>query len=154
MSTRIQDFLADSIAKSAVDLEAALLRLTEEIRTTNAGGDSRTAIDQIAECAILNGTTASILRNGAFPADFDFAAYEKLKQDLASDWNRLKAAFDESNAAVVAAVRTFPDESLENEVAMPWGPMKMTQNMAYPYWNMSYHEGQINFIASMHGLLP
>ena len=31
--------------------------------------------------------------------------------------------------------------------------MTLAQVIAYPHWNMSYHEGQINYIASMLGLL-
>jgi hypothetical protein len=37
---------------------------------------------------------------------------------------------------------------------MPWGPMTVSQILGYPFWNMCYHEGQINYIASMLGTLP
>jgi len=35
------------------------------------------------------------------------------------------------------------------EVQMPWGMMTLAQIISYPYWDMSYHEGQINYLASM-----
>ncbi len=31
--------------------------------------------------------------------------------------------------------------------------MTVAQIASYPYWNMCYHEGQINYIASMLGCL-
>jgi hypothetical protein len=31
--------------------------------------------------------------------------------------------------------------------------MTLANIIAYPYWNMSYHEGQVNYIASMLGCL-
>jgi len=43
----------------------------------------------------------------------------------------------------------FPDEMLSAEMLSPWGPMAMTEIVSYPYWNMTYHLGQINFIASV-----
>lgn len=146
----LQDFFADSTAKAAADLEKAFLRLPQDKRITNCGGDSRTPIDQVAECAILNGTTAGILATQSFPADFDFAGFEQAKKDLAQDWEGLKALFDENTSLAAAAIRAVPDEALDAEIAMPWGPMKISQIIAYPYWNMTYHEGQINYIAAVH----
>jgi uncharacterized damage-inducible protein DinB len=84
---------------------------------------------------------------------FDLEGLERQKAELRNDWSKLKSLLDQNTARVVAAVRTVPDKDLQQEIPMPWGPMTLTQIMDYPYWNARYHEGQINFIASMLGCL-
>lgn len=149
----LQTFLADAALKAAADLETALLRLPEDKRDWSAGGDARTALDMVAEVAILNGSTADTIETRAFPENFDFAAHTREKAELAKDWPALKALLDANTARVAQVIRAVPDEDLSVEVQMPWGAMTLAQLMAYPYWNARYHEGQINFIASMLGCL-
>ena len=149
----LQNFLAQATPKAAEDLETALLRLPAEKRNWSAGGDARSALDMMAEVALLNGTTAQTLENRSFPDDYDFAVYAQDKAELTQDWPALKKMLDENTARVVEAILSVPDEDVGVELQMPWGPMTLAQLMAYPYWNACYHEGQINFIASMLGCL-
>ena len=152
MST-LQNFLADSTVQAAQDLEAALLRLPEDKRNWSAGGDARTALGMAAEVALLNGDTAEMIESRRGLADFDLESLRRRIAALCEDWPRLKATLDENTARAAAAMRALPDEDLKIEVPMPWGPMTMPEVMSYPYWNAKYHEGQINFIASMLGCL-
>ena len=123
-------------------------------RNWSPQGDARTALDLVAECAILNGSTVDIIENRTFPADFSQPEFQRAKAELSQDWNALQSLLQENTTRVVARIRTVSNEELSVEVEMPWGPMNMTQIISYPYWNMSYHEGQINYIASMLGCLP
>ena len=118
-------------------------------------GQARTALDQMAEVAILNGRTAELIQTKTFGADFSSAMmdFQQRKVELAKDWNALKAMFDENTAKVVDAISRVAGEDLPTQIEMPWGPMALEQIISYPYWNMSYHEGQINYIASMLGCL-
>lgn len=149
----LQTFLTTAIPKATGDLETALMRVPEDKRNWSAGGDARSSLDMVAEIAILNGVTANTLRTQAFPAEFDFAAYTRDKTELAQDWPSLKAMLDENTSQVVDVIRALPDEALSAEVQMPWGLMTLAQLASYPYWNACYHEGQINFIASLLGCL-
>lgn len=153
MPHTLQDFLATAIQKAATDLEAALLRLPEDKRSWSALDKARTALDQVAECAMLNGSTAELIQARRWATDFDFAEYQLAKNELQADWDRLQPMLKQNTEKVIAAVRAVPDEDLSSAIEMPWGPMTLAQIVAYPYWNMSYHEGQINFIASMLGCL-
>ena len=83
MSKHLQNFLAGAAEKAAVDLEAALLRLPEEKRSWSPAETSRSAVDQIAECAILNGMTVEMITGRAWPANYDFEQYLKEKAILA-----------------------------------------------------------------------
>ncbi len=146
-------FLADAAHKAASDLETALLRLPGDRRVWSAGGDARSASDMVAECAILNGSTAHAIENRSFPSDFDFAAYGSDKAQLSQNEDALLALLHANTSRAVEAIRAVPDTDLNIEIQMPWGAMPMVQLMSYPYWNMTYHEGQINFIASILGCL-
>ena len=148
----LQAFLADATLQASADLETALLRLPEDKRDWRAGGQARSALDMIAECAILNGLTADDIPQRAI-ADFDRAAYEAEKARLRQDPDMLLALLRDNSARVAQVIRATPDADLEGEIPSPWGPMAATENASYPYWNMKYHEGQINFIASMLGCL-
>lgn len=155
MPNTLQEFMGAAIPKAAADLEAALLRLPEDKRNWQTTETARSAMDQVAECAILNGIVAELLGSRKWPEDYDFGAFQRRKAELCQDWPGLKALLDENTARIAAAVRAVPEADLAVEVGMPWGPMSLAQIIAYPYWNLAYHEGQINYIASMLGcLLP
>ena len=152
MST-LQDFLAESALSAAQELEAALLNLPEDKHNWSAGGTARTAIDMVAEVAILNGDTADMIQTRTGMVDFDADELNQRKAALCEDWNALKAMLDKNTARVADAIRGVPDDELKTEIPMPWGAMTLTDIIAYPYWNAKYHEGQINFIASILGNL-
>jgi uncharacterized damage-inducible protein DinB len=147
-----QEFFAVASPKAASDLEAALRRLPEEKRNVSPGGKARTPADLVAECAILNGSTAEMLKTYKFPS-FDPGAYERQRDELCADEAKLIAILHENTARAVAAMREVPDADLDIEIAMPWGPVTVAQVVSYPFWNMGYHEGQINYLAAMLGCL-
>jgi len=152
MTNTLQEFLVTATPKAAAALETALLRLPEDKRNWSPMGDARTALDMIAEVAMLN-DIAEMVRNRAFPTDFDMDDYLEMKAALIGNWGKLQPLLHSSTAIAVETIATVPSEDLGIEIQMPWGPYSIAQIIAYPYWNMSYHEGQINYIASMLGCL-
>jgi hypothetical protein len=152
MPNTLQKFLADATQQAATDLETALLRLPEDKRNWSPMGFAHTALDMVAECAILN-DISGLVQSRAFPSAFDFAAFESAKAKLAEDWEGLRYQLHQNTSRAVAAIRTVPDDDLHIEIQMPWGPMLLVQILAYPYWSMSYHIGQMNYLASMLGYL-
>lgn len=149
MASSVQTFLAAAAQKAAGDLIAAVEALPERTRFFRPSDRGRSALDQAAECALLNGTVAGIIASRAYPADYSMEAYEREKADLAQDWPRTKALLQENTAKVVEAIRGVPDDALEQQIQMPWGPMTLSEIIAYPYWNMTYHLGQTNYIHSI-----
>jgi uncharacterized damage-inducible protein DinB len=140
--------------KAAEDLLGALDNILPDKRDWSPGGTARTAHDQVAEVAILNGSTAELLKTKKFESNFDFEQFAKSKVELAKDPHGMKRMLDENTAKVIKAIQEVPDSELSVVVEMPWGPMTISQIMGYPFWNMCYHEGQINYIASILGTLP
>ncbi len=153
MSITVQEFLANATQKAADDLEAALLRIPEDKRGWSPAETSRSALDQVAECAMLNGSAVGIITSCAWPEKYDMGGFMDAKADLARDWNAVQALLHENTARVAETIRSVPDEDLGVVVQFPWGPSTLAEVAAYPYWNMSYHHGQINYIASILGCL-
>jgi len=149
----LQQHFAMLTEKAAEDLLGALDNILPDKRDWSPGGTARTAHDQVAEIAILNGKTAELLKTKVM-GPLDFEQFVKDKVALAKDPHGMKRMLDQNTALVVKAIQEVPDADLSIVVEMPWGPMTISQIMGYPFWNMCYHEGQINYIASILGTLP
>lgn len=153
MSNTLQDFLSAATQKAADDLTAAVLRLPEDKRGWSSDGTARPALDQMAECAILNGYTADLIQTQTWPDDRFETFFQEMAEAAAQDWETLSARLRENAGRIAAAISAVPDNALGREIKMPWGTQTMAQIMAYPYWNMVYHHGQVNYIASILGRL-
>jgi len=153
MPNTLQEFLGAATQTAATDLAAAFLRLPDDRRDWRPEGQARSAFDQVAECALLNGRTADLIQTRVWPSGgFDEYQREHV-QAMGHSWETLHALLEQNTERVIATLREVPDDALSVEVEMPWGKQTLAQIIAYPYWNMTYHEGQINYIASMLGCL-
>src|SRR5688500_3996608 len=98
--TTLHDFLADATQKASDEITAAFLRLPEDKRDWTPEGASRTALDQVAECALLNGYTVEMLRTRTFPLGVGgggYAAYLREKEEAkAKGWEHLSALLQEN----------------------------------------------------------
>ncbi len=153
MPYSLQDFFAAATQKAADDLLAAFLHLPEDKRDWSPGEKSRTALDQVAECTLLNGYMADLIQTRTWQQDW-FANFPAEKAEAAAqDWDTLHARLQESTRRVAQAIAAVPDEALTDEIALPdWTTartMTVAEAVAHSYWNMTYHEGQINYIASL-----
>jgi uncharacterized damage-inducible protein DinB len=153
MSQTLQNYLVVAIPKAIDDLVAAVKRLPADKVAWSPMGQARTALDQLAEVALLNGATAEMLTAKAWTMGDDFAEYEKAKAALATDLDACLKLLAENSAKVVEVIKGLSDEDLAITIQMPWAAMTLAQTAMYAYWNPIYHEGQINYIASMLGCL-
>jgi hypothetical protein len=153
MPNTLQDFLATTTEKAAKDLVIALLRLPEDKRNWSPGGDARTPLDLVAECALNTGYTADLIITRQWAAGTMDEYLEKKSEMVTGNWEALHTLLQENTQRVIAAIRTVPDGDLGDPISMPWFTQELSGVIAYPYWNMSYHEGQINYVASILGCL-
>jgi len=154
MSVSAQEYVATATERVAEDFIKAFERIPEDKRHWSPAEGARSAADQLAEIALLNGSTANLVKTKSFPADFDMAQFFAMKGKQAQDIEGTLALLKQNTATLLDAVRSVSDDDLGVEIQMPWGLMTVRQIMGYPLWNMSYHEGQINYIASILGCLP
>ena len=151
MTKPLNDFLADATRKALISLEEAYLRLPEDKRNWSPMGSARTAADMLAECAVMN-DVSYLIKNRKMPEDFDYSKFQLQKAELATNWEEMKKLLHESTERGIASIQTVSVEELQEIVPMPFGSFTIAQIISYPYWNMSYHEGQINYIAAMLGI--
>lgn len=144
-----QEFLAFSIAEKAKNLFAALIALPDEKRGWRPAETARPALDLVAECALNNGYTADMIQNRAWGAPALEEYMAKQSETAAVSLDDLRKLLEENTQRVIATIQATPDEAMGVEIETPYGTMTIAQSIAYPYWNMSYHEGQINYIASL-----
>jgi uncharacterized damage-inducible protein DinB len=153
MPGTLQTFLADATRKAADELTAALARIPEDKRDWTPGGAARSALDVFAECALLNGSTAEAIRARAMLPDA-MARHEAEKAAaVAQGEAHLHELLARNTRAVIDTILETPDDALGAEIATPWRPMTVTDFVGYPYWNMTYHMAQINYLASILGTL-
>ena len=153
MPNTLQEFLVRDTQKAADELIEAFLRLPEEKRAWSPDEKARTALDQVAECAILNGYTADLIQSRTWTMT-DFNVFFQAKADLvAQGWETVHTLLIDNTQKVIAAMGLVPEEDLKIEIPTPLGSMSLAQIISYPYWNMTYHTGQINYIASILGCL-
>jgi uncharacterized damage-inducible protein DinB len=152
MPNTLQEFLATATQKAADDLTEALLRIPEDKRAWRPEDKGRSALDQVAECALLCGYTSELLQSRVWTMD-DFSIYTQEKDEAVKDWDKLSALLQENAKRVIGAIRAVPDADLADEIQMPWSKQTVAEIVSYSYWNMAYHQGQINYIASLLGCL-
>lgn len=153
-SASLTAFLSRATQKAAEDLSAAFDRIPEDKQAWSPMGGARSAIDQLAEVAMLNGSTADMLASRSWPAEYDMNQYVVEKAEwVAKGAAEIKALLTQNTDRAVAAIEAVSESDFDSSIDMPWGPMTLQQIMSYPYWNACYHEGQINYIASMLGCL-
>jgi len=153
MSQSIQEFLAANTERASADLLAAYLRLPEEKRAWSPAETSRSAVDQLAECALLNGFTAATITNRVMTGG-NMDDYFRIKAEtVKKPFEELKQMLETNTARVVEVIKALPTADFGVVIDMPWGPMPLEKMISYPLWNMNYHEAQINYIASILGCL-
>lgn len=149
---RVQDFIADQTAYCG----EALIRQAEAIPAEKqnwAPEGGRSALDQVAECAIIGGHMPDILRNKTMP-DFTpemIEAFEAAKSSL-DTLAKAAEALRASNRQLVDFVRSLPDADLEGMMKF-WGPepWRVVDVADYHRWNMVYHTGQICYLQTLLG---
>jgi hypothetical protein len=113
------------------------------------GGCTRSALNLVAECAMLNGFIAGYLTGAntprpsaeertAFLASFD--SEEKTLAYLEQETNKL-----------IETVRGLEETTLGDE--MPFFNRTLTKFAVaeFPAIHMSYHDGQLNYLQTLHG---
>jgi len=148
MPKSVQEFLVSITEQAAKDLITAAQEVPAESLTWQPLDKGRTALDQLAECVILGGYTADVLKERNW-AEGAFADYGERKAAMDKDLETLAAKLNEMVPALAAAIRDLTYEELDKEITTPFGPMTLEKIATYPYWNMSYHQGQITYIEIM-----
>lgn len=148
---RVQDFIADETMRSAEGLIHQATKMGEKA-TWKPLDEGRTALDQVAECALICASMVDVLKNWKMP-EFTpemIAEYETSKAALSME--EASAMLQEKTAELCDVIRAIPDDQLEGTMQF-WGPEPWARVgvMGYHNWNMVYHNGQLNYIQTLYG---
>jgi hypothetical protein len=134
------------LKQSYVDLLGAAEKLGEKI-TWSPNEKGRTALDQVAECIVIGNMLLALLE-GTAPLAYKPDVFQSAKDaiDTKEKATTLCTTIAERLALLVAQQTT---EQLNTIVDTPFGPRSTIRLLMLIYWNNGYHEGQINYIATL-----
>jgi len=112
-------------------------------------GDARSALSVLTECVIANYKWRDILRNRQY-SDVSEELWEEVTK-ACLDLPATLAQLETSGEQLAQAILTIPDNDTADEIESPWGPYTLADCCLHAYWNMVYHEGQINYIQTLYG---
>jgi hypothetical protein len=116
---------------------------------------ARSVLDQVQECAQAPRWSTHMLRERGMPKDLGPDSYAKAMEERKS-WTTLDACEAECKIRVnelLAEIRSFPEEEMTSTMFLPFTGKDhpFWDIMLYPYWNNTWHCGQIAYIQSMLG---
>lgn len=114
--------------------------------------EGRSALDQVAECALIGESLPGIIANRKMP-DFTAEMMEQFDRDKRSmDLQTATSRLREATAKLCEAIRATPDADLLESMPF-WGPEPWTVAAVLNFhnWNMVYHVGQVNYIQTLYG---
>jgi hypothetical protein len=147
-------FLASRIRSAGADIEKAMAKMPADRQAWHPpveGNIGRDALDQIIECGLLNGWGATAFQNKlAAPPDWDAYTAQKVLLDTPE---KVHATFKAGNEALASAIEACSATHLGETFIHPFFQTQTTwaEFADFFYWNMCYHEGQINYIQVLYG---
>ena len=147
----INQLMAKMNRQVATGLARTVQAMPPDKQTWQPEETSRSALDQIVECGAINFWFARILGERAIPP-LDMERYNQIRAENDTIEKAL-ALLQAGTDALISAIEAFPPEHLEDTVLMPWdtAPTTLAEVLLAPYWNMTYHLGQINYIQTLYG---
>lgn len=149
---RVQDFIADRTMAGAEELAVQVKKMGEKA-TWIAMDEGRTALDQLAECAVIGGYMVDVIATKTMP-EMNEAMMEQYVSDKASvtSVTQGEELLLANTTRLCDVIREVPDTDLGEKMSF-WGPEPwlFCNVMAHHLMNVQYHIGQVNFIQTLYG---
>ena len=137
------------LVKKSVDALTKATTALGDKATWSPLDKGRTAVNQVAECALIAGGVSGIL-HAKSAESLDMSGFGQAIAALATDAESVLAALATNADSLCAAIATLTEADYAITVQMPWGATYTLSEVAMlVYWNNTYHEGQINYIATL-----
>jgi uncharacterized damage-inducible protein DinB len=149
MTVSVPQAAADLCREACETLVRAASATPVEKLTWQPLENGRSMLEQLAECTLANFKWARILRTGTYanlPAEIAKPLWDQL-----TTLNVITEKLRESTEELVSALGEVPVDQLAEPIQTQWGPMPLFRCCFHAYWNMVYHEGQINYIQTLYG---
>lgn len=146
-----KDHLLTMIEHNARRLASDLNAIPDDKASRCPGGCARSALNIVAECAALNGFVAQFLTSGQVP---ERPSPEARNAHLASFDTKEKALayLEQETKALRDALQDVDENTLGDVTDAFFGrPMSRYGIAELAMTHMSYHDGQLNYIHTLHG---
>jgi len=147
-----QSIFSSLIQKAGDDIIRALAATPDDKANWKPESAGRSILEITIECAGVNSFMARCITSGVAPA-INREDGEKLAKEL-TNLSKAADALKSSIDALTLAVSSLPNEKLDSSITLPFlGGITTTleEMLGRPYWHMSYHLGQINYIQTLYG---
>ncbi|MCO5295516.1 MAG: DinB family protein [Fimbriimonadaceae bacterium] len=145
MSTSIKQHLVERIEGALGRFRNDLEAMPDGSLGTSPGGVARTPLDITYEIVVVNRALAMHLRGEQAP-EFEFGKWHHAPDDFATLETAL-AELDASTHEVLEAFKAIPEDRLD----VKRGPMSAIGTASLVATHLMYHDGQLNYLQSMHG---
>jgi hypothetical protein len=156
MPRTVQEQAAEMTRKGMESLLRAVQFVPEEKRSWVPMGDARTPLDMLAECIQMCDVFEGFLTSDEMP-QVDRAAHMAIREGLLKQCGDLAEASKmarEGASHLCDVMLAVPNERLDRDFTLPMGGgmvVKGIDLLFMPYWNMTYHVGQLNYIQMLLG---
>ena len=111
---------------------------------------ARSALDQVQEAATAIDAFWDVYATGKVEWDSEKHAAWNAEKEKFTDLDALEAECKRTTQRLVDHMNTVKAGDLMNSVSLPFpGDHRVADILAYHYWNLAYHEGQIYYIGSL-----
>ncbi len=149
---RYQDQLVRQTQKALDDIARAARAVPEDKADWSPGGEARSVLSQMQELATGGAWFLPIIKDRTVPLFDEHARQEAAKlREKYSTVDECVEAARQSTSDLCQSIQAFPDAELEEEMTLPFGTYTMADLLAFHYWNLVYHFGQINQIQLLLG---
>ncbi len=149
MHMTVTQLAASRTRRVVSDMTAAALSTQPDRLTWVPMGEARTVLDQLTECVVANLKWRDILRTRRY-SDVSREVWESVVATC-DTLEHILAKLEEAGNELIVAILAVPDEQTGDEIPTPWGQYSLGDCCLHAYWNMAYHEGQINYLQTLYG---
>ena len=150
-----KELIAIQIERAVTDLFRSAKAMPEDRLNAKSAESCRSPLELLQECAQSLKWAPMLLKSDG-PPNFDPEAFEKARQERAQ-WTTIDACEEAARkilAETLDYIENYPESDLDRMIALPFMPdlkLSVAEILASPYWNLTYHLGQINFIQTTYG---
>lgn len=149
---KIQDLIVRQTQKALGDFLRAVESLPEDRRNWSPVDGVRSAMSMVQEVAVVPGYHLRLIAGQGVPPELHAELQAKAAQLVEFELGR--EAVMAATTELCQAILAFPDDRLDDEVTLPFGPgvaFTMAEVLGLHYWNLVYHLGQVNYIQTALG---
>ena len=122
--------------------------IAEDKRNECTGGCAHTPLFIVAECGTVNGMVAKMLTGEAF--ERPSAEQRQAYLESFDTTEKALAHLSSETQSLLAAIDSLDESSFGDFVQTPIGERTVFGLAELPMWHMSYHDGQLNYLQTLH----